>query len=93
MSIQGSVPAHAYYGKPVTGIRLAAVSGAKLAAASAPYVGRGNKCSANDDTCEGIRAKGTEYCMGHIRKFKPAVVSGDKGVTDGVRNDDSDPVA
>lgn len=92
MSIQGSVPAHAYYGKPVTGIRLAAIDGARLASASAPYVGRGNRCSANEDTCEGIRAKGTEYCIGHLRKFKPAI-SGDKEVTDGVRNDDSDAVA
>lgn len=91
MSIQGSVPAHAYHGKPVSSIRLAAVSGAKLAAASAPYVGRGNKCSANEDTCEGIRAKGTEYCMGHIRKFKPTI-SVDKEVTDGVRIDDSNAI-
>lgn len=92
MSISGSVPAHAYYGQPVSGQRLASIDGAKLASASAPYVGRGNKCSANDDTCEGIRAKGTEYCMGHIRKFKPAI-SEDKGVTDGVRDDDSSAVA
>jgi hypothetical protein len=92
MSISGSVPAHAYYGRPVGGQRLAAVEGARIATASAPYVGRGNKCSANEDTCEGIRAKGTEYCMGHIRKFKPAI-SGDKEVTDGVRDDDGDAVA
>jgi hypothetical protein len=92
MSIQGSVPAHAYYGKPVSGIRLASVDGARLAAPSAPYIGRGNKCSANEDTCEGIRAKGTEYCMGHIRKFKPAV-SEDKGVTDGVYDDDGNDAA
>lgn len=92
MSIQGSVPAHAYYGKPVSGIRLAHTNSARVAAASAPYVGRGNKCSANEDTCEGIRAKGTEYCMGHLRKFKP-VVSVDKEVTDGIRNDDGDATA
>lgn len=92
MSISGSVPAHSYYGQPVSGRRLAAVSGSRVAAASAPFVGRGNKCSANEDTCEGIRAKGTEYCMGHIRKFKP-VVSEDKGVTDGVCDDDSNAVA
>lgn len=92
MSISGSVPAHSYHGQPVSGRRLAAVSGARPATASAPYVGRGNKCSANEDTCEGIRAKGTEYCMGHIRKFKPAI-GGDKGVTDGVQHDDSNTVA
>lgn len=78
MSIKGSVPAHSYHGSPVGDMRLSAIAGAKLAPASAPYVGRGNKCSANEDTCEGIRAKGTEYCMGHIRKFKPEVVSEDK---------------
>ena len=55
-SIQGSVPAHALYGSPVTGQRLAALDGARLAAPSGPYIGRGNKCSANDDTCEGMRA-------------------------------------
>lgn len=69
------VPAHAYYGKPFGDYRLAAVSGAKLAAASAPYVGRGNKCTANDDTCEGMRAKGTELCMGHLRSAAKEVAS------------------
>jgi hypothetical protein len=66
-SIQGSVPAHSLYGAPVSGQRLAAVNGARIAAPSGPYIGRGNKCSANDDTCEGMRAKGTELCMGHLR--------------------------
>jgi len=83
MSIKGSVPAHAYHGAPVTGIRLAPTAGSRIATGSAPYVGRGNKCSANEDTCEGIRAKGTEYCMGHIRKFKPEVVSVDKEEPEG----------
>ncbi len=86
MSIKGSVPAHTLYGSPANVSRLSAIAGARLAAASGPYVGRGNKCSANEDTCEGIRAKGTEYCMGHIRKFMPeAAKSEDKPeVVDGV---------
>lgn len=67
MSESKSIPAYAYYGKPVGDYRLNAVAGAALAAASAPYIGRGNKCSGNDDTCEGMRAKGTELCMGHLR--------------------------
>lgn len=67
--MSSSVPAHAYYGQPQTAYSLSSVSGSKLAAASAPYVGRGNKCSGNDDSCEGIRAKGTEFCMGHLRKL------------------------
>jgi hypothetical protein len=62
-----SRPAHSQYGVPQTSSSLSSVSGAKLAAASGPYIGRGNKCSGNDDTCEGMRAKGTEFCAGHMR--------------------------
>jgi hypothetical protein len=90
MSIKGSVPAHAYYGQPISGMRLAAVDGARIAAPSAPYIGRGNKCTANEDTCEGMRAKGTDFCMGHLRQ---ATKGKDKEVTDGVRYDDSNTVA
>ena len=58
----------AYYGVPVQGIRPAAeTSGSRLASASGPYLGRGNFCSANDDTCTGRKAKGTDLCMGHLR--------------------------
>ena len=64
--MKNAVPAHSLYGKPVDGQRLAAVEGARLAAASGPYVGR-NRCVANDDTCEGPKAKGTDYCIGHLR--------------------------
>lgn len=65
----GAVPAHSYYGQPQGDYRRAALSDARLAAASAPYVGRGNKCMGNDDTCKGIRAKGTQFCMGHLRSI------------------------
>lgn len=70
----GSIPAHAVYGVPVSGIREAynAVEGARLAAASGPYLGRGNKCSAKDDTCEGNRVKDSEFCMGHLRSAQKA---------------------
>lgn len=64
---KGAVPAHSLYGRPATDMRLNMVADARIAAASAPYVGRGNKCVGNDDTCEGSRAKGTEFCMGHLR--------------------------
>lgn len=64
--MKNAVPAHALYGKPVSSQRLAAIDGARLAAASGPYVGR-NRCIANDDTCEGPKAKGTDYCIGHLR--------------------------
>lgn len=64
-----SVPAHSYYGRPQNDYRLAHTDGARIAAPSGPYIGRGNKCTGNDDTCEGNRAKGTEYCMGHLRQM------------------------
>lgn len=62
-----SIPVHTLYGRPADGSRIAHTGSARLASASAPYVGRGNKCSANEDTCEGMRAKGTDFCMGHLR--------------------------
>jgi hypothetical protein len=70
MSDIQAVPAYSLYGQPANAARLAHMDGARLAAPSAPYLGRGNKCSANDDTCEGMRAKGTAYCMGHLRSIQ-----------------------
>jgi hypothetical protein len=71
MSIKGSVPAHAYYGAPVSGIRPAGKQdGSRLASGSGPYLGRGNKCSAKDDTCEGNRVKDEVFCAGHLRSVK-----------------------
>lgn len=67
MSSSQSVPAHAFYGIQVSGYRISAIADAKLAAASAPYVGRGDKCSANDDTCNANRVRGQELCAGHLR--------------------------
>ena len=62
--------AHAMHGQPVSGIRPAGnIEGSKLAPGSGPYVGR-NKCIAKEDTCEGPRASGTEYCVGHLRSQK-----------------------
>lgn len=66
---KGAVPTHALYGRPAQDARLAYVDNARIAAPSAPYVGRGNKCSANEDTCEGARAKGTQFCAGHLRSM------------------------
>jgi hypothetical protein len=61
--------AHTLYGKPVDGIRPAAAQpGSRLAAASAPYVGR-NRCIANDDTCNAPKSKETDYCIGHLRSM------------------------
>ncbi|QGH73545.1 MAG: hypothetical protein [Podoviridae sp. ctDWo9] len=68
MNSRNSVPAYAAYGKPVTGYRLSAAGNgqSKLLAGGGEYVGR-NRCMANDDTCEGPRAQGTDYCIGHLR--------------------------
>lgn len=33
-----------------------------------PYVGH-TRCMANEATCQGHRAKGTEYCIGHLRSM------------------------
>lgn len=81
MSIKGSVPAHSYYGIPVFGNRPAGEqAGSMMAAGSGPYLGRGNKCSANDDTCEGNRVKDKDVCAGHLRSQKLK----EKEVSDGV---------
>ena len=64
--MKNAKPAHTLYGQPVSNQRLAHTDGARLATASAPYVGRG-KCAGNDDTCEGPKAKGTDFCIGHLR--------------------------
>lgn len=84
MSISGSVPAHSYYGVPVVGSRLVSTAGSRIAAPSGPYIGRGNKCVANEDTCEGMRAKGTEFCMGHLRQVTKAKGEDKQEVADGV---------
>jgi hypothetical protein len=67
--MNGSKPAHALYGKPVDGYRQAAQSlaNARLQAGGGEYTGR-NRCVADGDTCEGPKAKGTQYCIGHLRK-------------------------
>ena len=89
MSQSQSVPAHSLYGVPQNNQRLSAISGARIASASAPYLGRGNKCSGNEDTCEGMRAKGTEFCMGHLRAVKKVSVE-TKVVNDVASTDDAD---
>jgi len=63
------VPAYSLYGRPAVDARLAHTDGARIAAPSAPYLGRGNLCAANEDTCTGRKAKGTDYCFGHARSM------------------------
>lgn len=98
--MSSSVPAHSYYGRPQGDYRLSGLKDARIAAASAPYVGRGNKCMGNDDTCMGIRAKGTHYCMGHLRSIakkngtsvqaKPAVEVDVEVIDDAAGKDESE---
>ena len=71
MSIKGSFPTYALYGRPVMSNRPAGEqNGSRLAPPSGPYLGRGSKCSANEDTCEGNRVKGEELCAGHLRSAR-----------------------
>ena len=67
-----SRPIHSLYGE--SAMRYARPAGdtgsARLAAASAPYVGRGSKCAGNDDTCNANKVRGQEYCAGHLKTLK-----------------------
>jgi hypothetical protein len=70
-----SVPAHAYYGTPQTGYRLAGVAESRIAAPSGPYLGRGDKCTGNDDTCNANKVRGQDFCVGHLKKIKSGRVA------------------
>jgi len=67
--MMNKVPSYALHGVPAT--RNARPAGAsetsRIAAASGPYLGRGPKCVANDDTCNGNKVKESDYCAGHLR--------------------------
>lgn len=65
-----AVPAHSYYGTPQTGYRLSAVADSRIAAPSGPYIGRGDKCTGNDDTCGANKVRGQQFCAGHLKKIK-----------------------
>jgi len=64
------VHAQAYYGTPVGGQRLNAVANARIAAPSGPYLGRGDKCEGNDDTCGANKVRGQRFCAGHMKRAK-----------------------
>ena len=80
---------YSYYGEPANRSSRPAWGGpdARLAPPSAPYLGRGNKCSANDDTCEGRKALGTDFCFGHARSLGLVKV---KEVADGDGSSDAE---
>lgn len=62
-----AVPAGTLYGQPTTGTLLSP-PGSRPAPAGGPYLGH-TKCKANEETCMGNRALGTEYCIGHARQL------------------------
>jgi hypothetical protein len=64
-----AVPAHGYYGAPVSSQRQAAISDARLAAPSGPY-GRVDKCTGNEDTCGANKVRGQQFCAGHLKQAK-----------------------
>lgn len=65
--IPGSIPVYSAYGEPVNEFRPSnKTDGAEPSVIGMPYTGRG-KCVANDDTCNAPKAKGTDYCYGHLR--------------------------
>jgi hypothetical protein len=70
MMSNNSVHAHAYYGTPQTGYRLSAVAESRIAAASGPYIGRGDKCTGNDDTCGANKVRGQQFCAGHLKQAR-----------------------
>lgn len=41
-----------------------------LSGSTAPYVGRGNLCTGNNDTCTGPRVGGEVFCAGHLRSWR-----------------------
>lgn len=82
MMSNNSVHAHALYGRPVDGYRLSAVADSRIAAPSGPYIGRGDKCSGNDDTCGANKVRGQQFCAGHLKQAKSLAEVADK-IVDG----------
>jgi hypothetical protein len=78
-----SVPAHALYGQPANSSRQSLITDSRIAPPSRPYVGRGNKCSAKNDTCEGNRVQGHDLCAGHLRSAGVKLKSKDVVEQDG----------
>lgn len=64
------VPIYSYYGESaMRGSRPFDLASAKEAPPGGmPYVGH-TRCLANNETCQGARAKGTDYCIGHLRQM------------------------
>lgn len=63
-------PVYSLYGE--SAIRGSRLTDSSLAAEAPPggmpYLGH-TRCMANEETCQGARAKGTDYCIGHLRQM------------------------
>lgn len=63
------VPAFSAFGEPVfKSARLAGLEDSVLAPPGGMDYVRGSLCKGNDDSCGAPRAKGTELCIGHLRR-------------------------
>lgn len=62
-------PAYSYYGVSVTrdSRPYATADASPAPAGGMPFLGH-TRCIANEETCQGARAKGTDYCIGHLRQ-------------------------
>lgn len=78
MMSNNAIPAHALYGKPVDGYRLSAVADSRIAPPSGPYIGRGDKCEGNEDTCGANKVKNQRYCAGHLKQVRALAVLAEK---------------
>lgn len=81
----GIEPAHSHWGEPKSDVKMASAVGGVSPAENAyiPYgtdyvpmaevrvADRIKRCRANDDTCKGWRAHGTDYCPGHLGLLNP----------------------
>lgn len=63
-------PLYSYYGESAMRNARSSMSpnaGAPQAGGM-PFLGH-TRCMANEETCQGARAKGTDYCIGHLRQM------------------------
>jgi hypothetical protein len=83
-AFEGTRLVHSTYGTPVQGNRIdVGIAGAELRPATMVDPGtfdpksllppsRDGFCRENDDTCKARQAKGTDYCIGHLRSREKA---------------------
>lgn len=76
-----AVPAHSLYGEPASrGSRPAAspVGSQPAPAGGMPYDDRHCSYPTGGNPCQGYKAKGTDYCMGHLRSVAKSKVETDE---------------